>query len=86
MSKQATQECLSGKTLKLAARVEQGVGGPVLKSGSLELHSVEEDLPSREKALLPAGRPRAGHHLSLGPGFLSLAGKTASVDSVPLFP
>lgn len=41
MSKQATQECLSGETLKLAARAGQGVGGPVLKSGSLELHSVE---------------------------------------------
>lgn len=51
MSKQATQECLSGETLKLAARVGQGVGGPVLKSGSLELHSVEYHMPSREKAL-----------------------------------
>lgn len=32
-------------------------------------------MPSREKALLPAGRPRAGHQFSLGPGVLSLAGK-----------
>lgn len=63
VSRQATQECLSGENLKVAARAGQGVGGAVLKSGSLELSSVSGTCLPGRKLCEPAGEPKAGHQL-----------------------
>jgi hypothetical protein len=48
MSRQATQECLSGENPKVAARAGQGVGGLMLKLGSTELSSAEWYMPGQE--------------------------------------
>lgn len=84
VSRQAMQECLSGQNLKVAARAGQGVGGLMLKSGSLELSSAKQQMSDREKALWTCWGTKGRSPSFSGSWFLSTTSELASVDSVPL--
>lgn len=78
------QECLSGQNLKVAARAGQGVGGLMLKSGSLGLSSAKQQMSDREKALWTCWGTKGRSPSFSGSWFLSTTSELASVDSVPL--
>jgi hypothetical protein len=66
------QECLSGQNLKVAARAGRRVGGSMLKSGSLELSSAEQQMSDREKALWACWGTKGRSPSFSGPWFPSI--------------